>query len=242
MRLLSFLILAAGGYACWLTEFDRISPKALHLVEWSSSLPVPIWQILFPVGIVLFYLSQRKKEEDSIPKKEKHKIQPRKKRPAPETNLEREILVSPREEVPEIPAMELPTDQFIAFVEGADKKDSIRKKIAMTKLPIGTKLRMDPQKGVPFGMRLDALTPEKCKKSIALFAEFLNEIPTPPRAIVEFHSVIDSGIPKQRIVQGIFRQKFTGGIIVTGLHNSVEIRFNCPDEMWSEQPNMDKKF
>ncbi len=101
----------------------------------------------------------------------------------------------------------------------------------------GASVRLDEGSGVPFGLRLERLTPEGERRAMDQFAAFLAAIPTPPRVKVSFIGASATGVPRHHIVNGALRRHFHSSTYqVVSQESWVDVLFFTPDARWEGRP------
>ena len=258
MRRLSYIIILVSAAGYYFSEIDKSSDLHDTLEQASKSLPLPIWLIIFAVGLFIFGLSIALK-----PAEEEKIAAPRKPISRPSTTNKRSLKdtrrIQEKKEVADNTTegdpgksndfiSEEPT-QSLDLTEAAKDLTRItavallQKRADAIDWPRGSSLKIDTGKDTPFTLRLEGITPGGAKRALNAFGDFLAEIPTPRRACIQTIKIIDSGIPMHRIAQGILRPKLQGkAFTLTSQIDAVDIRFGQPDEFWAVKGNLEKEF
>ena len=213
MRALGVLLLLAAGVGWYLLEQDRMSPAALTVVEWETrlALPVPLYVPLIAAGVLLLVAG----------------VVARRRAPSPEP------AAPPPRRRPPSPAS-LPPG---AGAEGTDDGRWVGEMLSRARrLPIetGASLQFDVADGVPVGLRLERMAPEAERRSLEAFAEFLSQIPTPPRVLVE---VIGGSTQRPRhLLHRALRGLFAPDTMQVLQHGQqIDVLFFTPDDRWGHR-------
>lgn len=208
--MLAALLLAAAAGAAWLSVMDRTSPAALTLVEWEGRLGQPVWLPLLVAAVAAMAWRVLRRVPKAAP---------------------------PQAPVARDPGRvrEAAADAFVGAGDGwADAVRARARKLPME--PLG-QVRFDEAPNVPFTLLLRSASPEQARRRIALFAEFLGTIPTPPGARVRLESCPDIPGPIHKLVGGEVGRHFAAGDWqVTSLSDGADLRFSRPDPRWAEAP------
>ena len=216
MRIVAIILLLLAAALYYFTEVNQLHDISLQLIELRTAAPVPLPVIPAALGLLLLFIPKKKPAE-------------RKLVPLPKPTVSSETTPSPPEPSP------------VSLDD--DWKSELLERSKTITLPHGSSIRIDPMKSAPFGLRLDRTTPENCRKSIKIFAQFLTDVPTPQRAFIQFIDTRELTLPKHNLVRGIFQQHLKNkDYIITSQLDGVDIRFHQAEECWGEVSNLIKYF
>ena len=207
MKWLFWLFAIGSGFAYYLNKIDQRSDLALKLIEFETQHKLQVWMILSFATAVCAVLWKKRRMPS-----------PRK----PQTH---------REDWPDRPkAVKEPEKTTKVRDNHHSKMAKATKSLA---LPQGAKIKFTPEDRYPIVLMLERCTPEMTRTALRLFADYVNQHPTPPSVQVRFTDVIDSGLPYTTQVLGAFRAHFTTEeMMIRGVEDEVEVRFLCPDDEW----------
>ena len=209
MKLLGVLLLLVAGGLAYLTEFDRMSPTALSVVELETSLGFPLAPLAAVAGVLLLVMG----------------IWSSLKRPP-----------APRE-APSRPHPTAPPAATISPTVSSDWVSDVISRARALSLEDGATIRLDEGSGIPFTLKLERTTPEITRRSLDAFSAFLSSIPTPPRAKIIFVGDSASSVPRHHAVKGSLQRNFhTAGFQVVPQQNWVDVLFFRPDPCWADRP------
>lgn len=213
------LAVLTGG-AFYLSTIEQRSEYALQLIELESQLGVKLWIPLAILSGLAFFLQRRNKGG----KAHKTRSNPRQDWPERPKPIEESPLKS-----------KAPVDE--------DWRAACMHKMAGLQFPQGTKILIDSGEGIPFELRMDRSTPEMTRQSLAIFARFIDSIPTPSRVKITYLDVIPSGIPYNNQVMGAFRKyQHAENLMIRAYESEVDVRFLFPDPSWESNQNLNKIF
>ena len=207
MRWLFWLFAVGSGFAYYLNKIDQRSDLALRLIEFETQHKLQIWMILsFATAVcAVLWKNHRNPSTRSL---QKHR----------EDWLDKPKLLNAPEKTTKV------RDNHYSQMTKATK--------SLT-LPQGAKIIISPEDRYPIVLMLERCTPEMIRTALRLFADYVDQHPTPPSIQVRFIDVIDSGLPYTAQVLGAFRTHFTTEeMMIRGVENEVEVRFLCPDDDW----------
>ncbi len=206
------VFLAAAAGAAWLSVGDRVSPLALTVVEWETSLGFPIWIPLAAVGAALALVEVARRRTPAATSSPGPS--PRQTRPTLES--QRRAALAPQAE---------PGPGWRAAVDAQ-----------ALRLPLGPqgRVKLDEAVDVPLTLVLRDATPQQAKHRYGEFARFLATIPTPPAARVRLEScpLLEGQIHKAFGAE--LAQVFDSGRFhVVSCPDGVDVRFAQPDPRWT---------
>lgn len=206
MRALGLGLLVAAAGLGWLSFGDRSSALALNIVEWDGKLGFPVAALAAVLGVILVALGGG-----------------RRRAPAPPAATSG-VTVLGRGNRPGPPAPALSDEGWLAALQG---------RAGQLDLEAGARLLIDPSRTPPVQLLLERVTPERSRRTVEVYAEFLSTIPTPARASIEFRGVPVVGPPRATLVSAALRRYFPGEAFVATQHeDTVEIVFSAPDGRW----------
>lgn len=200
------LLLAAAGLG-WLSFGDRSSALALNIVEWDGRLGFPVAALVGAAGLLLLALGGGRSS-------------PAPRAPAPSSA----VTVTGRTARPLGVAPPLSEEGWLSALQG---------RAGELKLEAGTAVVIDPARTPPVILVLERVTPERARRTVEVFAEFLSTIPTPPRAALEFRQCPVVGPPRPAMVNAALRRYFAADdLVVTQHEDTVDLVFRSPDGRW----------
>ena len=230
MRILGGTLLVAGTFISSstyvLTNIDqRSKPEiSMWLIETQTSLGFPIWILGLPLIVFGFVLFKRTTSRTSS---------------SPPTILNTGTTTTPVFTPPEEPVVDggvLSKGELDESVFMADWMQHVRSEIKGMILPDGAQIVESPTQGVQLGLILTRTTPQSSKQALQATAQMISKIPTPHRFRVELIDVMATGIPMKKIAIGGFSKFFAKqDFIITEQIDGLDIRFNRPDDCWSQQ-------
>lgn len=218
MRVVGLGLLLAAGALGWLSFGDRSSALALNIVEWDSRLGVPVAAIVGALGLLLVVLGGGRSRSSAPPPPARAAVNVQGKAPRPST---------PGSTPASAPGPSRADEGWLAALQG---------RAGELNLEAGARLLIEPGRTPPVQLLLDRVTPERARRTIEVYAEFLSTIPTPPRASVEFRSSPHAGPPRTTLVNAALRRYFPGeSFAVTAHEDTIEVVFQAPDGRWRER-------
>lgn len=207
------ILLLAAAVTAWLSVVDRTSPLALALVELEGRLGQPLWMPLAVAGAAALAVRVLRHASRTA----------------------RPSLPPPNRDIARMAARAASSPAIPAAPGGATWADAVRAQArALPVEPIG-RVRLDDAPGVPFTLTLTSATPEQARRRLAVFAEFLAAIPTPPAARVRVVSSPDLEGPLHRLLGAELGRHFPAGAChVASVADGVDVRFARPDPRWRE--------
>ena len=200
------LLLAALGLG-WLSFGDRSSALALNIVEWDGKLGFPVAFLVGGLGLLLALLGGGSRSRSA---------------PAPAPS--RAVTITGRGTRPGGVAPPLSEEGWLAALQG---------RAGELKLEAGTALMIDPSRTPPVQLLLERVTPERARRTVEVFADFLSTIPTPPRASMEFRMCPVVGPPRPAMVNAALKRYFSAeAVVVTQHEDTVELVFREADPRW----------
>ena len=207
LRTALFFFAVAGGLE-WLAYGDRRSTLALHVVEWSDFLPVPLFSVAVMLGVVFVLLHVRSADD---PRSTRAARRPsRRTRPAP---LRMED-----------------GSGHLGF------RDGVVRRARNLPLEAGARLELDPAVGVPMRLVLEQMPPGRSKRAIGRFAEFLASLPPVPRVQVAFIDCPAPQSPLHVFVQGALAHHLPRNSFKVVRHvDRIDVMFFEHDRVWREE-------
>ena len=229
MRILGGALLVAGTFisssSYVMINIDQRSNAeiSMWLIEHQTTLGFPIWILGLPLIVLGFVLFKRTVPVTSTP---------------PPTVLNKGTATTPVFTPPEEPVVEggvLSKGELDESAFMADWMQHVRSEIKGMILPDGAQIVENPTQGVQLGLILTRTTPQSSKQALQATAQMVSKIPTPHRFRVELIDVMATGIPMKNIAIGGFSKFFAKqDFIITEQIDGLDIRFNRPDDCWSQ--------
>lgn len=107
-----------------------------------------------------------------------------------------------------------------------------RRAAALTFEP-GALLTLDLERPIAFELHLSGMPPERARRAMTTFADFLGMVPTPERARIHFKDCTPPPVPRAKQVMGALRRRYApDDVNVVGTGDEVELIFARPDPRW----------
>lgn len=209
MKWFIWMFVTSAGLSYYLTKIDQRSDMALMLIEFETHNKLKVWWISLFLAAICAVLKRKKS--------------------LPYVKLEQQ----PRDELlGNAGTQDLPEKKW-KEPEGINHDKRIRNAIDSLSLPKGAKIVFSPDERYPIRLTLERCTPEAIRSALRIFANHINQHPTPPAVQVQFVDVIDTGIPYNTQVLGALRTHYSiEEMMVRCVNHEVEVRFLCPDDFW----------
>jgi hypothetical protein len=226
MKILSILFLLISLFSWYGVQQPLIEEWQITLFEWNQKLPIPIWVISAGLGGIIFILSTiRPKSVNTA-----STLSPSKRKASKPPS----VPTSPSS----IPSKSTDPNQ-ISF--GEDWREEITKSLHELVFPRGGEILIDPQKDLPFTLRIPHKTHQAYKDSVDRFAQWVSSIPTPKRVAIRFEARCSE--TEHNLVRAAFRKRFhINDMMIRKDSNRAEILFHHPDSKWKTNYNLIKKF
>ena len=214
------LVLAA--VLAWLSLADRMSPLAMYVVELEAAIGVALWIPFGVIGAAMLAWASRVRPKEIMQRRETQESQ---------RHRVSEPGRPPRASVQHSPGVSLGLGSDAAGWRTVIDTRALR-------LPVGPqgKMRIDEVPEVPYTLVLTGVTPQQARNRLALFAELLSGMPTPPVARVRLESAPDVGGPIHKLLSAQLSRFFALGTFhVVSRSDGADIRFAQPDPRWSDR-------
>lgn len=147
------------------------------------------------------------------------------------------VLASLRRRRPEAPPPAPAPRRVQAKAPSGEEQDWLaeaRQRAASLPMGAGAEIQLNPGAQVPLELSLRGFTPERVRAAVDLFATFLVDLPTPPRARIRFVDCGPAPVPRHKQVQGALAAKLASGrFSAVGTSDAVELVFTQPDPRWT---------
>ena len=222
MKRLSAILILLSALTWFVLQQPLREEWQITLFEWNQRLPAPMWIIGFILGFGTLFLSiiQKSPKAAVIKNPSVYKITP---------SLQAEPLKSG------------PNQEKSSHTMGEDWREQIEESLQALEFPRGGKILVDPQKDLPFTLRLPHKTHQAYKDSIDRFAQWTFSIPTPKRVAIRFEARCSE--VEHNLVRAAFRKRFhITDMMIRKDSNRAEILFHHPDAKWKKNLNFRKIF
>lgn len=100
-------------------------------------------------------------------------------------------------------------------------------------LESGATVIIDPARVPQIRLNLLRQTPERSRRSVEVFADFLVSVPPPPRVAIRYEDCPHAGPPRRHQVTAVLRRTLVGlAFTVVEQQDTLEIVFSAPDPRW----------
>lgn len=220
MRAVGLGLLVAAAALGWLSFGDRTSAVALNIVEWDSRLGVPVAAVVGGLGLLLVIFGGGRSRSASAAASGRPAV-------SVQGRGGRAPVGAPTAVAPPHAAPSRADEGWLAALQG---------RAGELPLEAGARLLIEPGRTPPVQLLLERVTPERARRTVEVFTEFLSTIPTPPRASIEFRACPHAGPPRTAMVTAALRRYFSGESFVATQHEeTVEVVFHAPDGRWRER-------
>jgi len=206
LRAIGIVAGVGAGLAAWLTLGDRRSVAALTVVEWESTLGVPVHYLLAGVALLLLFIAPRKPRSGRGHQGPSQRAQQGLRTRVPGTR---------------------PTASDGHWLS------EVRSAAAAIQFEAGASLTIDLNRVFPVVLELRRMPVEKTRRAVAHLSEWLLVVPHPPRVKIVFIDCPEASVPRHHQVAGVIAGRVErNSFHVVSQEESVEIVFHNPGEAW----------
>ncbi|MSP56548.1 MAG: hypothetical protein EXR69_13255 [Myxococcales bacterium] len=210
------VVAGVAAVLAWLSVVDRMSPLAMYVVELEGALGVALWIPVVGIAAGLLARVRWARPARNVERRETQESQ--RQRGAAGW--------SPRASIAPAPEQGADAINWRAVID-----------TRALRLPVGPqgRVRIDEVPDVPYTLVLTGVTPQQARNRLALFAELLSGMPTPPLARVRLESSPDVGGPIHKLLGAELARFFAPeSFHVVSREDGADIRFSLPDPRWPD--------